>query len=39
MSISEKFYGTNSKYNKIMQDNGLKSDSDLETGKVLVISK
>lgn len=39
MSISEKFYGINSKYNKIMQDNGLKSDSDLEIGRVLVISK
>ena len=37
ISISRMFYGTDSYYRKIMQDNGITDGSALEAGKVLVI--
>ncbi|WP_352420011.1 LysM peptidoglycan-binding domain-containing protein [Proteiniborus sp.] len=36
-SISEKMYGTKSKYKVIMKQNGISSNSDLEFGQILVI--
>ncbi len=38
-SISEKFYGTKSKYSTIMKQNGLYKNSILEAGQILVIPK
>lgn len=37
MSISEKTYGTSLKYELIMNQNGLNSNSELEVGQILVI--
>lgn len=39
MEISERFYGTKYQYTRIMKDNGLASDEQLEAGQVLVIRK
>ncbi len=36
-SISEKLYGTKSKYKEIMKENGLDKNSSLEVGQILVI--
>lgn len=38
-TISEKVYGTKSKYKVIMNENGLNKDSVLEAGQILVIPK
>lgn len=38
-SISEKFYGSKSRYNAILKQNGLNKNSILEAGQILVIPK